>query len=95
MNDSNQDDNIDELIDLSSIKEPTIRLVLTNKEVMEAIHDTVIDAFKSYGGNWIIKAFGSKRRDEVFNYTVHRFKNISTSELEKAFEKILDEMAFI
>lgn len=91
INDKNND--FDELIDAPLMDGVKIQQTLSNEDVILMIHDVVINTFKSYGGNWKIKAFGSKRQDEVLNYIIHKFKDISKSLLEKAFNSILDEMA--
>lgn len=66
-----------------------------NENVLSNIHEQVINVLKSYGGNWVMNAFSPQRQEEVLNYLYHRYKTISTSDLKKAFDSILDELSNI
>ena len=66
-----------------------------DENVLSLIHEQVINVLKSYGGNWVMNAFNSQRQEEVLNYLYHRYKNISTNDLKKAFDSILDELSNI
>lgn len=66
-----------------------------NENVLSNIHEQAINVLKSYGGNWVMNAFSPQRQEEVLNYLYHRYKTISTSDLKKAFDSILDELSNI
>ena len=68
---------------------------IDRENTISIIHEQVMNVLKSYGGNWVMNAFNSQRQEEVLNYLYHRYKTISTSDLKKAFESILDELSNI
>ena len=66
-----------------------------HENVLSLIHETTMNVLKSYGGNWVMNAFNPRRQEEVFDYLYHRYKNISTNDLKKAFDSIHDELSNI
>ena len=53
----------------------------------------IINAFKSYGGNWLMDAYDETRQQTVYNYIVHKFKDIEQDVLVELMKEALNELA--